>query len=157
MKLMLLTALFPLFSYSAPNPSKNKELLKRFYKELYVDWNMETADEMLSPDFISHDWPEKGQKGPKAFRKYYVAFKKAVPDAKYEVKDILADGDRVAVRWEMRGTYSEPFPGIDILPNGQTVILKGVAIYRVEDEKLMERWVVSDLHGLLKTIQEPSK
>jgi predicted ester cyclase len=138
-------------------PIANKELLMRFYKEVYVDWNMETADEMLSPDFVSHDWPENLGKGAKAFRNYYALFNKAVPDAKYEVKDILADGERIAVRWEMHGTYREAFPGIDISPAGQAVILKGVAIYRVENNQLMERWVVSDLYELLKNIQGQSK
>ncbi len=154
MKFFLLTVLFPFFVYPTP---ENKALLKRFYKEVYVDWNMETADELLSPEFISHDWPKNGQKGPEAFRKYYKAFKKALPDAKYEVKDILADGDRVAVRWEMQGTYSEPFPGIDFAPAGQAVTLKGVAIYRIENGKLAERWVVSDLYELLKTMKETPK
>lgn len=153
MNFFLLTALFPFFAYPT---SENKALLKRFYKEVYVDWNMETADELLSPEFISHDWPE-GQKGPEAFRHYYKAFKKSLPDASYEVKDILADGDRVAVRWEMHGTYREPFPGIDIAPAGQAVTLKGVAIYRVENGKLAERWVVSDLYALVKTMKGTAK
>lgn len=153
MKFFLLTAMLPFFADPAShNPDKNRELLKRFYKEVYVDWNMETADDLLSPEFTSHDWP-RGQQGPEAFRNYYNAFKKALPDAKYEVKDILADGDRVAVRWEMQGTYREPFPGIDITPAGQAVTLKGVAIYRIENGKLAERWVVSDLYGLLKTMK----
>lgn len=158
MKLFLLTAVFPFSAFSATSiPFKNKELIKRFYKEVYVDWDMETADEMLSPNFVSHDWLEHKQKGPVAFRNYYVAFKKAIPDAIYEAKDILADGDRVAVRWEMHGSYQGAFPGIDIVPTGQAVTLRGVAIYRVENEKLMERWVVSDLYELLKNIQESSK
>lgn len=155
MKILLLAVMLPLFFDSVShNPGKNKALLKRFYNDVYVDWNMETADELLSPEFISHDWPQ-GQQGPEAFRNYYKAFKKALPDARYEVKDILADGDRVAVHWEMRGTYREPFPGIDvkIKPAGQTVTLKGVAIYRVENGKLAERWVISDLYGLLKTLK----
>lgn len=156
MKFALLTTLFPLFFYSgSPSGSKNKKLLKRFYKEVYVDWDMETADELLSPDFFSHDWPANGQKGPQAFRNYYRAFKKALPDARYEVKDILADGDRVAVHWVMRGTYSAEFPGIEVTPAGQQVTLRGVAIYRVDDGKLAERWVISDLYELLKSIKEP--
>ncbi|WP_316809907.1 ester cyclase [Pedobacter heparinus] len=157
MKLFMLTALFPLFAFPTPSPVKNKELLKRFYKQVYVEWNMKMADEMLSPNFVSHDWRQSLGKGPKAFRNYYSVFNKAVPDAKYEVQDILADGDRVAVRWEMHGTYQRAFPGIDIPAAGQAVTLKGVAIYRVENNKLMERWVVSDLYELLKNIQGQSK
>lgn len=134
--------------------NRNKGLLKRFYEEVYVHWHMEAADELLSPRFISHDWPPGIGSGPKAFRAYCEVFRKAVPDASYEVEDLVSEGDRVVVRWRMRGTYKAPFPGVDLPPSGQTVTLKGIAIYRVKEGKLMERWVVSDLYGLLKEAEQ---
>jgi predicted ester cyclase len=127
----------------------NKALVRRFYKEVYVDWNMALVDEVVSPRFTSHDWPE-GSTGPQAFRDYYAAIRAAVPDARYEVDDMLADGDRVAVRWRLLGTHEGDFGGI--APTGRPITLRGIAIYRVADGKLMERWVVSDLHGLLAEI-----
>jgi predicted ester cyclase len=56
----------------------------------------------------------------------------------------------VAVRWRLLGTHQGDFRGI--APTGRAIALKGIAIYRVDDGKLMERWVVSDLHGLLEEI-----
>jgi steroid delta-isomerase-like uncharacterized protein len=135
----------------------NKELLRRFYEEVYVNWNMDMADEALSPHFISHDWPKGTPVGVQAFRAYYAAFLKAVPDARYEVHDLIAEEDKVVVRWHMHGTYKGAFPGIDIAPTGKRITLRGVAIYRVEDGKLMERWVVSDLYGLLKEIRQAAE
>ena len=131
----------------------NKALVRRFYKEVYVDWNMAMVDEVVSPRFTSHDWPE-GSTGPQAFRDYYAAIRSAVPDARYEVDDIIADGDRVVVRWRLLGTHEGDFGGI--APTGRSITLKGIAIYRVDGGKLMERWVVSDLHGLLEEIQGAS-
>jgi steroid delta-isomerase-like uncharacterized protein len=127
----------------------NKALLRRFYKEVYVDWDMALADEVVSPRFTSHDWPEDAT-GPRAFREYYTAIRSAVPDARYEVDDLIAEGDRVVVRWTMRGTHEGDFRGI--APTGRPIALKGIAIYRVDDGKLMERWVVSDLYGMLEEI-----
>lgn len=132
----------------------NKELVRRFYKDVYVDWNMARADEVLSPQFTSHDWPEGGATGPKAFRDYYSAIRSAVPDARYEVDDLIAEGDRVVVRWRLVGTHKGAFRGI--APTGRPIVLKGIAIYRVEGGELMERWVVSDLYGALEEIQAPS-
>jgi predicted ester cyclase len=126
----------------------NKELVRRFYKEVYVNWNMAVADEVISPQFISHDWPEGGLTGPKAFRDYYSAIRSALPDARYEVDDLIAEGDRVVVRWRLLGTHKGAFRGI--APTGRAITLKGIAIYRVEGGKLMERWVVSDLYGVLE-------
>jgi len=125
----------------------NKALLRRFYKDVYVDWNMALADEVVSPRFASHDWPE-GATGPQAFRKYYAALRAAVPDARYEVDDLIAEGDRVVVRWRLLGTHEGDFRGI--APTGHAIELKGIAIYRVNEGRLMERWVVSDLYGMLE-------
>jgi len=132
----------------------NKSLVRRFYKEVYVDWNMTLADEVLSPQFMSHDWPEGGPTGPQAFRDYYSAIRSAVPDARYEVDDLIAEGDRVVVRWRLLGTHKGNFRGIP--PTGRAIVLRGIAIYRVEGGKLMQRWVVSDLHGLLEEIRGSS-
>ena len=131
----------------------NKELLRRFYKEVYVDWDMAFADEVLSPHFVSHDWPE-GMSGPKAFRDYYASILSTVPDGRYEVDDLIAEDDKVVVRWRLVGTQTGEFRGIP--PSGRAIVLKGIAIYRVENGKLMERWVVSDLHGVLEQIRGAS-
>ena len=68
--------------------------------------------------------------------------------------DLIAEGDRVVVRWRLLGTHKGDFRGI--APTGRAIALKGIAIYRVEGGKLMERWVVSDLHGLLEEIRGSS-
>jgi steroid delta-isomerase-like uncharacterized protein len=129
----------------------NKERVRRFYKEVFVDWNLSLIDEVVSPEFRSHDWPE-GQTGPQPFRNFYSAIRSAVPDGIYEVDDLIAEHDKVVVRWRLVGTHKGAFGGIP--PSGRTITLKGIAIYRLQDGKLMERWVVSDLHGLLEEIKQ---
>jgi predicted ester cyclase len=111
------------------------------------------TDEVVSPRFTSHDWPD-GATGPLAFRDYYAAIRSAVPDARYEVDDLIAEGDRVVVRWRLLGTHLGDFGGL--APTGRAIVLKGIAIYRIDAGKLMERWVVSDLHGMLEEIGEAS-
>jgi predicted ester cyclase len=132
----------------------NKALVRRFYQDVYVDWNLALVDEVVSPQFTSHDWPEGGLTGPQAFRDYYAAIRSAVPDARYEVDDLISEADRVVVRWRLLGTHQGEFGGI--APTGRAIVLKGIAIYRVDSGRLMERWVVSDLHGLLEEIRESS-
>ena len=131
--------------------ASNKELIKRFYQEVYVEWKMELADQVLSPQFTSHDWPNDGSTGPQAFRDYYATLRSAIPDARYEVDDIIAENDKVVVRWRLLGTHKGRYQGI--APTGRAVTLKGIAIYRVESNQLIERWVVSDLYGLLEEIR----
>lgn len=132
----------------------NKELVGRFYKEVYGDWNMALVDEVVSPQFISHDWPKGSPTGPQGFRNFYSAIRSALPDARYEVDDLIAEDDKVVVRWRLLGTHKGDFRGI--APSGRPIALKGIAIYRVVRGKLMERWVVTDLYGVLEEIRGSS-
>jgi predicted ester cyclase len=132
----------------------NKEMVRRFYRDVYVNWEMAAADAVLSPRFTSHDWPRNGRTGPAAFREYYAAMRSALPDARYEVDDLIAEGDRVVVRWRLLGTHKGSFHGI--APSNRPITLKGIAIYRVEEGRLMERWVVSDVYGALEGVREAS-
>jgi len=133
----------------------NKRLVRRFYKEVYGDWNMSLVDEVVSPRFISHDWPKGSPTGPDGFRAFYSAIRAALPDARYEVDDLISEGDKVVVRWRLLGTHRGDFRGI--APTGQAIVLKGMAIYRVDGGSLMERWVVTDLHNLLGEMREESE
>jgi steroid delta-isomerase-like uncharacterized protein len=133
----------------------NKELVRRFYKEVYGAWNMALVDAVVSPRFFSHDWPEGGPTGPQAFRDYYSAIRLAVPDARYVVDDLIAEDDRVVVRWRMLGTHERAFG--DIPPTGRALTLEGIAVYRLEDGKLAERWVVSDVYRLLHAPEPADK
>jgi len=132
----------------------NKELVRRFYQEVFGDWNMALVDEVVSPQFISHDWPKDGPTGPKAFRDFYAIIRSVAPDARYEVDDLIAEDDKVVVRWRMLGTHMGEFRGI--APTGRAIVLSGIAIYRVHNGQLQERWVVSDLHGALEQIRGKS-
>lgn len=132
----------------------NKALLRRFYKEVYGEWNMTMVNEVVTPEFLSHDWPLGGPTGPQAFQSYYAALRSAVPDAHYEVDDVIAEDAKVVVRWRLLGTHQGAFGSI--APSGKPIMLKGIAIYRVESGKLVERWVVSDLYGLLEETRRTS-
>jgi predicted ester cyclase len=132
----------------------NTRLVRRFYEEVYGEWNMSLVDQVVSPLFTSHDWPEGSPTGPRGFGIFYAAIRTALPDARYEVDDLIAEGDKVVVRWRLIGTHQGEFRGI--APTGRAIELEGIAIYRVHGGKLMERWVVTDLYGVLERIREPS-
>jgi len=60
----------------------------------------------------------------------------------------------VVVRWRLLGTHKGQFRGI--APSGLPIALQGIAIYRLNGGKLMERWVVTDLYGVLEEIRGSS-
>jgi predicted ester cyclase len=141
-------------SMSGAVAAANKELVSRFYHEVFVNWDLTLVDRLVDPQFRSDDWPESAAPGPQGFRDFYAGVRSAFPDTRYEVDDLIAEGDRVVVRWRLLGTHLGPFG--ERKPTGRPITLKGIAIYRVEDGMLMERWVVYDLDGLIRQIEAPT-
>ncbi len=104
------------------------------------DWTM--VDEVVDPAFVSHDWPA-GLEGPADFRTFYErALRANTPGARYVVDDLVAEGDRVVVRWRILATHTHEWSGVP--PTGHPLTLEGMAICRVQDDRLMERWGVLD-------------
>ncbi|MBO9672150.1 MAG: ester cyclase [Sphingobacteriaceae bacterium] len=129
---------------------KNKAIILKLYKDVLVDWNMPMVDELLAENFISHDWPKDTPAGPRSFKAFYSKIKVTLPDARYHTEDIVAENDKVAVRWRLQGTQEGDFEGI--AATGKPITLNGIAIYRLADDKVQERWVFTDLQLLLQQV-----
>jgi steroid delta-isomerase-like uncharacterized protein len=139
---------------SSSGVAGNADLLAHFYKDVFENWDRDLVDKMLSPDFCSHDWPEGSRTGPDGFWDFYDGVLAAFPDTHYVVDRIVADDDLVTVHWHLLGTHLGDFAGMP--PTGAPISLEGIAIYRIEGGKLMERWVVYDMYGLMQQVRSAS-
>jgi len=100
----------------------------------------------VSPDFVG---PNQ-QRGPAAFTGVLVGLRRAFPDLVYTVDDMVAEDDRVAVRWTWRGTHTGPFR--DWAPTGKPVVNRGFAIFQVANGMLTHSWMETDRLGFLLSI-----
>src|SRR5713101_3260858 len=58
--------------------------------------------------------------------------------ARFTIEEMIAEGDKVVVRWTARGTHQGAFRGIP--PTGKQVTITGVEIHRVVGGKIVEGW-----------------
>ena len=130
---------------------KNKELLEHIYTEVFVNWNRELVEEVLDPGFRSHDWPRDSRTGVDGFYDFYGPVLATYPDTRYTVNDLIAEGDKVTVYWTLVGTQQGEFMGMP--PTNKEISMDGIAIYRVDNGKLMERWVVYDLYSMVEQVK----
>jgi steroid delta-isomerase-like uncharacterized protein len=128
----------------------NKALARRFIEEIANRDNLAIADELFAPDFETRDAVVPTAPGPEGVKQVFRAVRAAFPDFHETVEDVLADEDRVMVRWSTRGTHLGPFAGI--APTGKTVGWRGVFILRVKDGRFVEMWQVHDTLGLLRQL-----
>jgi predicted ester cyclase len=78
------------------------------------------------------------------------ALRAALPDLQVTVEDLLAEGDKVALRLRGRGTHRGPFAGV--APTGRPVALTSMELLRLAGGKLVEHWDEFDTLGVLQQL-----
>jgi len=79
-----------------------------------------------------------------------LAYSQAFPDLVVTVLDQVAEADRVATRWQARGTHHGVFAGVPA--TGRPVTITAIHIHRVADGKLAEHWEAINLLPLLQQL-----
>jgi steroid delta-isomerase-like uncharacterized protein len=84
-------------------------------------------------------------------RKQFVAAAiKAFPDINHHILDIVAEGDKVAIRLNITGTHKGEFQSVP--PTGKEVSIDGMDFLTIVDGKIVEEWLNSDMMGLMQQI-----
>src|ERR1043165_262754 len=91
---------------------QNKALVTRFNKEFIEGGNMNSFNEILSPEIVNHSAPAgvpKNRDGVLYF--FNNLLKPAFPDIKVEIKDQIAEGNKVVTRKIFHATHKGEFFG----------------------------------------------
>ena len=116
---------------------KNKALIRKRIEEINKR-NLAVVDEFIAPDYVDHTNPLRSLEDIKQF--YTKAFND-FPDLQRTIEDIIAEGDKVWVRYKITATDS----------TGKKNELQMVTIYRIVNGKIIESWSVP------QTISEEKK
>ena len=121
--------------------ARNKELVRRFYDEVWQKGNLDFADQVFAEGYVRND-PRRGTPpaGPRGQKLIARGFRESFPDLRYDVQFLIADGDYVAARWTITGTNTGPGPE-GRASTGKRVEFSGVNIFRFGPAgKVVEIW-----------------
>ena len=112
----------------------NKMLVRRLIEEV---WN--TGDDCRLAELATPDFAESTKQGNLQTRTW-------LPDLHHQIEDMIAQGDKVVVRWTISCTHLGELvtPIARIPPTGKPVKASGIHIFRIADGKIAERWSVAD-------------
>ena len=128
-----------------------KQLVEDFIQALFTNGDLEAVDRYLDPAFVNHDPPFPGApQGPEGMRLAATIYRQALPDWHSEVEQLVAEDDIVVERFTASGTHLGDLLGVP--GTGRTIILRGVNIFRVNGDKIVERWGQLDELGLLRQL-----
>ena len=102
----------------------------------------------FSPEYISHR--PGGDMPLEAFVQYQITRLPAFPNLSCTVEDIIAEGDKVMVRFIVRGTHLGEFRGTPA--SGKTIEMGGISLERCAAGKMVEGWHCSDTLGMMQQL-----
>jgi steroid delta-isomerase-like uncharacterized protein len=130
---------------------ENKAIVRRLIEELWNAGNPELADQLYAADYVRHgphaEPPIRGSEALKQFAYMYLA---AVPDLHHEIEDQFTSADSVISRATARGTHRGEMMGI--APTGKPITFSMFLQHRIAGGKIVEEWVMYDLHGILQQV-----
>ena len=122
-----------------------KQTALRLYELLNAGQVQEIGD-LVTPDYLEHDpLPGQGTGRDGAIDRFSMIVGALAPH--FTVHDVIAEGDRVVVRWTNSGTHVGEFAGVPA--TGGTFSIAGIDVYRVEGDLLAEHWHVVDQLAML--------
>jgi steroid delta-isomerase-like uncharacterized protein len=119
--------------------------VRSYFEDLWNKGNLAVADEIISPNIVVHDAfapPGAYGSGASGFAQFVGGFRSAFPDVYLTMDDEIIEGDKVVVRWTMRGTQQGPLGNIP--STGRQINVAGVDIFRIADDKIAEWWIFFD-------------
>jgi C-1 hydroxylase len=125
---------------------ENKAIILSLY-EADNKKDLTILDEVISPDFFD---PTFRLRGPESYKQFENAFFKGFPDWIETIEDIIAEGDKVWVRFTGTGTHKSEWRGL--APTGKKITFSGVQIWRLVDGKVVSKDSVIDLLDALKQL-----
>lgn len=131
----------------------NKALIRAHYEATINRFDPARIDQQVAPDFIDHGSPGETVRGPKGIKSQIASLHAAFPDLQVTIMDMVAEGDRVAVRSRFQGTHKGPFRGI--AATGATIDFTGTFFWGIEQGRIKERWGLLDTQCLMRQLGVP--
>jgi steroid delta-isomerase-like uncharacterized protein len=129
---------------------QNKELVKRLW-EAWSKGDFEAFKELVAPDF-AHYLPSGSTKPSSREETIEIGkgLHNAFPDITFSIEGLIAEGDRVTVRFIYRGTHKGEFEGIPA--TGNEFEGSGISISRIENGKVVEQRKEIDALGMMQQL-----
>lgn len=126
---------------------KNKEIVQKIYDEAMNKRNMDILNNYISDEFTGI----AGKKGVTAFQEPIQMLIKAMPDVQWTIQELIAEGDKVMVKWKIQGTSKAPFTGFG--PTGKITTNEGMGVFTFRNGKIVSSQVLTDRLNFLQQLE----
>ncbi|MBS2030864.1 MAG: ester cyclase [Deltaproteobacteria bacterium] len=126
-----------------------KQHARRVFDELWNQGKIDAIDQIVDASYQGYQ-PIVGGLNRDGLKQAVGLFRKAFPDLRFEIKDLIAEGDKVLVRWNAAGTFKNPFMGI--APNGNLSSVDGLTYIEIRNGKSIRDFTHYDVLTLYRNM-----
>jgi predicted SnoaL-like aldol condensation-catalyzing enzyme len=131
------------------NSLKNKKIVAEFYDDVFIGHDLSKLDRYMRDDYIQHNADVPA--GKAGFKQFFEVTFRAIPDFKYTLKKMIAEGNIVMAFSTTSGTHTGG-AWLEKTATGNKLNFDVVDIFRVQDGKIAEHWDVADTFNLFKQL-----
>lgn len=128
---------------------EGERLARRYFDELWNRFDSSVADAIVAEDVVGHVGANT-VRGRAALHTRIAQVREMYSASRFTIDDLLATGDRVAVRWTQTATHTGARLGAGVA--GREVRVSGSHFFRVAGGRIAEIWVSSDDLGELQQL-----
>ena len=121
--------------------AENKIACKRLYEEVWNQGNLSIIPEVISPNHVAYT-TQGPSTGFTQLEQMVNTFRTAMPDIHWNIDEMIGEGDKLAIRLTITGTFTGMFG--DIKPTGNKINFQLVHINRYIDGKCVESTTFED-------------
>lgn len=132
----------------SPTEETNAATIRAFYADLWEQGDLSRLPALMHEEVAFQGTFGQVMRGHDAFAAYVRSVRLAFSEYRCDVRDLLAQDDRVAARVGFSGRH-EAGPFLDFPPTGRNLAWEGVGFFRLEAGRIRHLWVMGDMLGLL--------
>jgi steroid delta-isomerase-like uncharacterized protein len=128
------------------SPDTNAEVVRTVIEEAWNLGNLQNAERHFADDFVNHDPNPGGAADLAGYKSWVLDWRTAFPELRVEIHDVVAEADRVGVRFTLTGTHNDEFFGLPA--SGLEITMKGITVFRLDRGRIVEIHRSYDLLGV---------
>src|SRR5436309_11415097 len=121
--------------HKQPDIQQNKDIIRRYFYEWGNHCDTKAANELIATSVTLRS-PPAVLRSLEEYKKGMTAFHTAFPDLHFTVEEMIAEGDKVVVRWSLRGTHLGDYQGRPA--TGKAMSVTGMSLFRLANGKIQE-------------------
>jgi predicted ester cyclase len=124
-----------------PSSPDGKEVVRTLHDRLWGGGDLTAIDDAFDPAAVTH-WAGFSSNTVDAVRADATRYFGAFADVSTSIAELLADGDKVVLRWKTTGKHVGPYG--DVAATGRVITMEGIDIHRIAGGRIVESWSLWD-------------